>query len=184
MWVWETQWNGVLWTLQLIGRVSLALPRVSWDSDGEVHILSPGASDVGIYRCTATNDLGSDSETTLVLLAGETLHTVALCNDCFVYNVSGWFLLLHKQKLPLSLPHGETRQIWRAAVWRWWLEGLSVSVWVPTSPSSAPSKVWDDLQVKLQNYEISQSKKNYVFCIFKKNKIIISCHKNWSIINK
>ncbi|XP_016369460.1 ADAMTS-like protein 3 [Sinocyclocheilus rhinocerous] len=43
--------------------------RVSWDSDGEVHILSPGASDVGTYRCTATNDLGSDSETTLVLLA-------------------------------------------------------------------------------------------------------------------
>ncbi|XP_059362386.1 ADAMTS-like protein 3 [Carassius carassius] len=43
--------------------------RVSWDSDGEVHILRPGASDVGTYRCTATNDLGSDSETTLVLLA-------------------------------------------------------------------------------------------------------------------
>uniref|UniRef100_A0A8C1UB20 ADAMTS-like 3 n=1 Tax=Cyprinus carpio TaxID=7962 RepID=A0A8C1UB20_CYPCA len=43
--------------------------RVSWDSGGEVHILSPGASDVGIYRCTVTNDLGSDSEKTLVLLA-------------------------------------------------------------------------------------------------------------------
>ncbi|KTG45225.1 hypothetical protein cypCar_00017992 [Cyprinus carpio] len=54
---------------QLIGHICLALPRVSWDSDGEVHILSPGASDVGTYRCTATNDLGSDSETTLVLLA-------------------------------------------------------------------------------------------------------------------
>uniref|UniRef100_A0A8C1GFY0 ADAMTS-like 3 n=1 Tax=Cyprinus carpio TaxID=7962 RepID=A0A8C1GFY0_CYPCA len=83
--------------------------RVSWDSGGEVHILSPGASDVGIYRCTVTNDLGSDSEKTLVLLAGETvgLHTVALCNDCVVYNVTGWFLFLYKQKLPRSpLPDG------------------------------------------------------------------------------
>nr|XP_003198947.4 ADAMTS-like protein 3 [Danio rerio] len=44
--------------------------RVSWDSSGgELHISSPGASDVGIYRCTSTNELGSDSETTQVLLA-------------------------------------------------------------------------------------------------------------------
>ncbi|XP_039515359.1 ADAMTS-like protein 3 isoform X1 [Pimephales promelas] len=43
--------------------------RVSWDSGGDVHISSPGANDVGAYRCTATNELGSDSETTHVLLA-------------------------------------------------------------------------------------------------------------------
>uniref|UniRef100_A0A671Q453 ADAMTS-like protein 3 n=1 Tax=Sinocyclocheilus anshuiensis TaxID=1608454 RepID=A0A671Q453_9TELE len=79
--------------------------RVSWDSEGEVHILSPGASDVGIYRCTATNDLGSDSETTLVLLAGETLHMVALCNDCFVCNVTGVprpTLSWHRKEGPLG----------------------------------------------------------------------------------
>lgn len=42
-----------------------------WDSTGELHIMSPGVKDVGIYRCTANNEMGSDSETTQVLLAGE-----------------------------------------------------------------------------------------------------------------
>uniref|UniRef100_A0A8C1U9U8 ADAMTS-like 3 n=1 Tax=Cyprinus carpio TaxID=7962 RepID=A0A8C1U9U8_CYPCA len=72
--------------------------RVSWDSGGEVHILSPGASDVGIYRCTVTNDLGSDSEKTLVLLAGETLHTVAICNDCVPRPTLSW----HRKEGPLG----------------------------------------------------------------------------------
>ncbi|XP_052003679.1 ADAMTS-like protein 3 [Xyrauchen texanus] len=43
--------------------------RVSWDRSGEVHISRPGARDMGIYKCTATNELGSDSETTQVLFA-------------------------------------------------------------------------------------------------------------------
>ncbi|XP_053539408.1 ADAMTS-like protein 1 [Ictalurus punctatus] len=52
-------------------------PTVSWTKDGlplqastgGLHIASPGAKDVGIYRCTASNEMGSDSETTQVLLA-------------------------------------------------------------------------------------------------------------------
>ncbi|XP_037401399.1 ADAMTS-like protein 3 isoform X2 [Pygocentrus nattereri] len=43
--------------------------RGSWDSSGGLHIASPGARDAGIYRCTASNEMGSDSETTQVLLA-------------------------------------------------------------------------------------------------------------------
>lgn len=44
---------------------------ILWDSTGRLHIANPGANDVGIYRCTAKNKMGSDSETTQVLLAGE-----------------------------------------------------------------------------------------------------------------
>ncbi|KAK3562516.1 hypothetical protein QTP86_034766 [Hemibagrus guttatus] len=52
-------------------------PSVSWTKDGvplqsstgRLHIANPGAKDVGIYRCTANNEMGSDSETTQVLLA-------------------------------------------------------------------------------------------------------------------
>ncbi|XP_058256951.1 ADAMTS-like protein 3 isoform X1 [Hemibagrus wyckioides] len=52
-------------------------PSVSWTKDGillqsstgRLHIANPGANDVGIYRCTAKNKMGSDSETTQVLLA-------------------------------------------------------------------------------------------------------------------
>ncbi|XP_036441752.1 ADAMTS-like protein 1 [Colossoma macropomum] len=40
-----------------------------WDSFGGLHIANPGARDAGIYRCTASNEMGSDSETTQVLLA-------------------------------------------------------------------------------------------------------------------
>ncbi|TRY92706.1 hypothetical protein DNTS_032936, partial [Danionella cerebrum] len=43
--------------------------RVSQDSIGEVLISRPGASDVGIYKCTVTNELGTDSESIQVLLA-------------------------------------------------------------------------------------------------------------------
>ncbi|XP_026786423.3 ADAMTS-like protein 3 isoform X1 [Pangasianodon hypophthalmus] len=55
----------------------IPIPTVSWTKDGVplqasaggLHIASPGAKDVGIYRCTANNEMGSDSETTQVLLA-------------------------------------------------------------------------------------------------------------------
>ncbi|KAL3992543.1 KRAB domain-containing zinc finger protein [Sarotherodon galilaeus] len=42
--------------------------RVSWDRAG-LHILQLRASDRGQYRCTAANTLGSDSETSQLLLA-------------------------------------------------------------------------------------------------------------------
>ncbi|XP_035382800.1 ADAMTS-like protein 3 isoform X2 [Electrophorus electricus] len=55
----------VTWT-----KDGLPLPnRALWDSSGGLHIASPGARDVGIYRCTASNEIGSDSEMTRVLLA-------------------------------------------------------------------------------------------------------------------
>ncbi|XP_065150333.1 ADAMTS-like protein 3 isoform X1 [Paramisgurnus dabryanus] len=43
--------------------------RISWENSGEVHISGPGTKDVGIYKCTATNHMGSDSESSQVLLA-------------------------------------------------------------------------------------------------------------------
>ncbi|XP_022525237.2 ADAMTS-like protein 3 isoform X1 [Astyanax mexicanus] len=43
--------------------------RGSWDSTGGLHISNPGARDAGVYRCTASNEMGSDSESTQVLLA-------------------------------------------------------------------------------------------------------------------
>uniref|UniRef100_A0A8D0C6X9 ADAMTS like 3 n=1 Tax=Scleropages formosus TaxID=113540 RepID=A0A8D0C6X9_SCLFO len=46
--------------------------RISWDSAGGLRVSEPSLGDVGVYGCTATNELGSDSETSQLLLAGET----------------------------------------------------------------------------------------------------------------
>ncbi|MFT7816482.1 ADAMTS-like protein 3, partial [Arapaima gigas] len=43
--------------------------RVSWDSTGGLHVSDPTMGDVGVYGCTAMNELGSDSETSQLLLA-------------------------------------------------------------------------------------------------------------------
>ncbi|XP_041074069.1 ADAMTS-like protein 3 isoform X2 [Polyodon spathula] len=43
--------------------------RVAWDSTGRLQISSPAAEDAGLYGCTVTNDLGSDTETSLLLFA-------------------------------------------------------------------------------------------------------------------
>ncbi|XP_062868586.1 ADAMTS-like protein 1 [Trichomycterus rosablanca] len=40
---------------------------VSWDSGGALRVVDPGTEDAGTYRCTASNEMGSDSETTRVL---------------------------------------------------------------------------------------------------------------------
>lgn len=72
--------------------VSSPLSGVLWDSTEELRIASPGTKDVGIYRCTANNEMGSDSETTQVLLAGESYtftHTQSIltqtCHVCYGY---------------------------------------------------------------------------------------------------
>ncbi|XP_036400255.1 ADAMTS-like protein 3 [Megalops cyprinoides] len=43
--------------------------RVSWDSAGGLHISDPGLGDVGVYSCRATNELGSDTESSQLLWA-------------------------------------------------------------------------------------------------------------------
>ncbi|XP_019911543.2 ADAMTS-like protein 3 [Esox lucius] len=43
--------------------------RLHWDSSGGLYIYSPGPEDRGLYKCTATNTHGTDSETTQLLLA-------------------------------------------------------------------------------------------------------------------
>uniref|UniRef100_W5N5E8 ADAMTS like 3 n=1 Tax=Lepisosteus oculatus TaxID=7918 RepID=W5N5E8_LEPOC len=43
--------------------------RVSWDGSGRLHISDPGVQDSGVYRCAATNELGSDTETSELLYA-------------------------------------------------------------------------------------------------------------------
>uniref|UniRef100_A0A8C9VMW3 ADAMTS like 3 n=1 Tax=Scleropages formosus TaxID=113540 RepID=A0A8C9VMW3_SCLFO len=43
--------------------------RVFWDQTGVLHISEPRKEDKGVYRCTATNELGSDTQTSQLLLA-------------------------------------------------------------------------------------------------------------------
>ncbi|KAJ7994750.1 hypothetical protein DPEC_G00252710 [Dallia pectoralis] len=43
--------------------------RVRWESSGGLYIYSPGPEDRGVYKCTATNSHGADSESTQILLA-------------------------------------------------------------------------------------------------------------------
>ncbi|KAJ8340379.1 hypothetical protein SKAU_G00350120 [Synaphobranchus kaupii] len=43
--------------------------RVSLDGAGGLHISDPGVGDVGVYSCTATNELGSDTEISQLLQA-------------------------------------------------------------------------------------------------------------------
>ncbi|KAM7423497.1 hypothetical protein PAMA_000041 [Pampus argenteus] len=53
---------------------------VSWDISGGLHILQPRASDRGLYKCTAANTHGSDSETSQLLVAEPPAITVSWRN--------------------------------------------------------------------------------------------------------
>ncbi|XP_062417646.1 ADAMTS-like protein 3 isoform X2 [Pungitius pungitius] len=57
----------VSWTKD--GALLLPTDRVSWDISGGLRILQPRVSDRGQYKCTVTNTLGSDSETSQLLVA-------------------------------------------------------------------------------------------------------------------
>uniref|UniRef100_A0A8D0CF65 ADAMTS like 3 n=1 Tax=Scleropages formosus TaxID=113540 RepID=A0A8D0CF65_SCLFO len=63
--------------------------RISWDSAGGLRVSEPSLGDVGVYGCTATNELGSDSETSQLLLAGETPAHHCPCSPSTRHSVYG-----------------------------------------------------------------------------------------------
>ncbi|KAM7406639.1 hypothetical protein PAMP_001006 [Pampus punctatissimus] len=68
----------ILWTKD--GAVLQHTVRVSWDISGGLHILQPRVSDRGLYKCTAANTHGSDSETSQLLMAEPPAITVSWRN--------------------------------------------------------------------------------------------------------
>lgn len=51
---------------------SVSCLRVSLDGTGVLHISSPSVEDQGVYQCTAANELGSDTQSSQLFMAGET----------------------------------------------------------------------------------------------------------------
>uniref|UniRef100_A0A8C5A1H6 ADAMTS-like 3 n=1 Tax=Gadus morhua TaxID=8049 RepID=A0A8C5A1H6_GADMO len=45
--------------------------RVSWDGSGRLQLSQPSVADLGLYTCTASNALGSDSESSRLRVAGQ-----------------------------------------------------------------------------------------------------------------
>ncbi|XP_031425571.1 ADAMTS-like protein 3 [Clupea harengus] len=84
----------VSWTKD--GAPLLYRERVLWQDAEGLHIYKPGLEDVGLYRCTATNQLGSDSESSQLQLAeypkiGLSWRNVSdLSNGALSAVVGGW----------------------------------------------------------------------------------------------
>ncbi|XP_063044170.1 ADAMTS-like protein 3 isoform X2 [Engraulis encrasicolus] len=84
--------------------------RVLWQDAEGLHIYKPGLEDVGLYRCIATNQLGSDSESSLLQLAEYPKITLSwrnvsdLGSAALTAVVGGWIRLRLGANLTLDCP--------------------------------------------------------------------------------